>query len=551
MFHKLVSNLPYSPALVGQLGFYARRLRKEEVTRKFGLVFTALALIVQSFAVFQPPEAANAASASDFIRGGISSREEFLQHYDANTNNIQDLFNYIGINRGNISATSVGNVNSKGNYSWGMTSRFSAAQGEQVYNIRTGGGGTRAFYERPLWAWDTGANVSRGSNYKALIGTSSTGEPFAILFNCGNLVLNRYPPPPVCEPGTIGTYPNCTPRCPVKGKEHLAANDPGCKEDPIVVCDALKITKLIDKYQFDAYARALNGAAITGYNYTVKRNGNVVNQERVKSTKGTDTYLYSQTQEGSYTVELTVDSSLGTKTSPNCSKTFNVTPPPICPLNPKLPKDDPECQPCPGDPTLWIKDEKCSPEIIQTKTAVNKTQNGVDATKTTAKAADTIAYTLTLQNIGKQQADIAPTELLDDVTEYASIKDFGGGVYNESNHTLTWKNITLKPGEKQTHVFAVQLAATIPATGTGVSDPGSYDCKMTNTFGNTVDIPVDCPYEKAVVEQVVSELPTTGPTENMIFAAILMSVVVYFYARARQTGKEIRLIRKNLHSGAL
>ncbi len=58
MFRKLVSNLAFSPALVGQLGFYAKRLRKEEATRRAGLVFVALALVVQSFSVFSPPESA-------------------------------------------------------------------------------------------------------------------------------------------------------------------------------------------------------------------------------------------------------------------------------------------------------------------------------------------------------------------------------------------------------------------------------------------------------------------------------------------------------------
>ena len=91
MFRKLVSNLSFSPALVGQLGFYARRLRKEETTRRVGLVFTALALIVQSLAVFSPPEAANAASAADFIPGGVSSKQELLTHFDKNTNNIRDI----------------------------------------------------------------------------------------------------------------------------------------------------------------------------------------------------------------------------------------------------------------------------------------------------------------------------------------------------------------------------------------------------------------------------------------------------------------------------
>ena len=60
MFRNIVSNLPFSPALVGQLGFYAKRLRKEEATRRLGLIFTVLALVVQSFAVFQAPEPVNA-----------------------------------------------------------------------------------------------------------------------------------------------------------------------------------------------------------------------------------------------------------------------------------------------------------------------------------------------------------------------------------------------------------------------------------------------------------------------------------------------------------
>ena len=62
MFRKLVSNLPFSPALVGQLGFYARRLSREQATRRLGLIFTLLALVVQSFALFSPPEPTYAAS---------------------------------------------------------------------------------------------------------------------------------------------------------------------------------------------------------------------------------------------------------------------------------------------------------------------------------------------------------------------------------------------------------------------------------------------------------------------------------------------------------
>jgi uncharacterized repeat protein (TIGR01451 family) len=62
MFRKLVSSLPFSPALVGQLAFYARRLSKEQATRRLGLIFTALALVVQGFAVLSPPEPTYATS---------------------------------------------------------------------------------------------------------------------------------------------------------------------------------------------------------------------------------------------------------------------------------------------------------------------------------------------------------------------------------------------------------------------------------------------------------------------------------------------------------
>ena len=65
----------------------------------------ALALIVQSFAVFQPPEAVNAASASDMISGGVTSLTEYLAHYDKNTNGIKDFYNTIGITKAEIAST--------------------------------------------------------------------------------------------------------------------------------------------------------------------------------------------------------------------------------------------------------------------------------------------------------------------------------------------------------------------------------------------------------------------------------------------------------------
>ena len=568
MFRKLVSNLAFSPALVGQLGFYAKRLKKEEATRRIGLIFTALALVVQSFAVFQPPESANASNPSNFIQGGVTSKDAYIRAYDANTNNIRDLFNAVGISRQNLVDMQDAPHYSKGKFSWGLTSRFSAAQGERTYDVRTETGGLRTFFYRPLELWDNG----RETRYEGWVGHTSSGMWFAISKACGNLVLKQLPPVPPCPAGMTGTYPNCTvppkmcevpgkghlpagdpgcrpePKCPVPGKEGLNANDPNCRPDPVTTCDALRITKVLSTYRFSAQASAANGGRITGYTYIVKKDGKVVTTKDISSDKPTNEFDYTQTKEGNYTVELVVKTSLGDRTGPNCVKTFNVTPPPVCPVNPKLPASSPECQPCPGDTTLWIKDAKCQAEVIQTKTAQNTTQN-IDATKAIARASDRIVYTLNVENRGKAPATVAIKEQLDDVMEYATIIDNGGGTLTDK--VMTWPSFTLKPGEKQSRMFTVQVLSTIPSMGQGTSDRTSYDCKMINTFGNAVTINVDCPPQKQIVEQTVAQLPKTGPTENMIFAGITLAVVAFFYARARQMKQEVRLIRRSYSAGTI
>lgn len=555
MFRKLVSNLAFSPALVGQLGFYAQRLKKEEATRRVGLIFTALALVVQSFAVFSPPEAANAASANDFIYNGVRSKEEFLSHYDANTNNIRDLFTIIGITRGNIEGSSQTQINSlNGWYSWGNHSYFGTSRGEYPYTIQTSSGAMRTYYMRPLNIWDGGANIQTGSTYTALVGTASNGMTFALMFNCGNLALKVVPPPPACPAGTVGTYPNCAPppkMCEIPGKTNLPKDDPKCKPDPVAECKTLRIYPLIkDQYQFVAHSEAKNGATITGHTFTVKdKSGKVIHTKTIMANSQDATYVYTQKTPGDYTVTLTTHSSIGDRPIvPDCMNGFTVPPPKVCPLTPTLTIDDPGCQPCPGSPTVWVKDPKCESKIIKTKTAENTIQHK-DARLTVAKASDKITYTVTVENIGAKTATYEFKEELKDVLEYATILDPGSGKL--SGTVLSWPSVTLKPKEKQTRMFTVQLLATIPAMNKGQSDPGSYDCVMDNTFGNNVRINVECPVQKVIVEQTVSQLPHTGPGENMIFAGVVFAVVSYFYARSRQVKKEVRLIRRDLNAGTI
>ena len=631
MFRKLVSNLAFSPALVGQLGFYARRLKREEATRRLGLVFTALALVVQSLTVFTPPQSANASNASDFISGGVSSKAQILAAYDRSANgngDFKQIMDYAGITRGELANMSDGSLNSKGKgtgdnawQTWGRSHVFSSAQGEVKHVIPLGGDRTSTVYSKPLWLYDSlPYTIKNGSTYDAFRGHSAKIGDFAIMKDCGNLITSKTPKP---EPKGSFLAANCTTirglafdgrnkdakvkvflyfgGPPGRGdkSEAITTNNEnrfeysvptkyrkattptkvwgvmiplagwnessvqfnntaeipgGCiKPEPGAAC-----TKLTGSFisrtvrSLTATATTENGAKITGYTFTVKdAAGKVIFTKQVptaaeKALSGN----FDLKTPGIYTASVTVHTSLGDKTSQGCIKEIKIAMPTMCAINPDLPENHPDCKPCPGNPELWIKDEECTPSVTQSKTASNLTQNLPDATSATAQASDRIEYTIYVENIGQVPADIVLKEELADVLEYSTLQQNGGGAFDTTSKVLSWGTVTLKPGEKVIRTFVVQLASAIPATPQGTSEPSSFDCIMTNGFGNTVSINVACDAPK-VLEATIEQLPSTGPTENILFGGILASVVTFFWARSRQINKEVRLIRKDFNMGTI
>jgi len=195
-------------------------------------------------------------------------------------------------------------------------------------------------------------------------------------------------------------------------------------------------------------------------------------------------------------------------------------------------------------------------KIVTTKTAVNVSQGNIEANKVAAKENDKLSFTLNLENTGGTAKLVKVEDVLTDTLEYSKLIDLGGGTFNETTKTLSWPDITLKAGEKQARTFAVQLFPTTPATPTGLSSAESYNCLIENAFESGgspitgVTVPVVCAPPK-VIEQVTTELPRTGPRENMLFAGIVLAVVTYFFLRSKQLGKEVRLIRRDLNSGTI
>ncbi len=614
MFRRIVSNLPFSPALVGQLSFYARRLKKEELTRRIGLVFTALALVVQSLAVFSPPEAANASSNADFVPGGVSSMADFVRHYDNDYRNIKKIFNSLGIERSELQNCNLVTIGEASRYNWSMTSLYSHADGQRSYDYGPG-----TVYYRPMRLTQEG-----GDRHPVYACHSAVQGWFAIKKDCGNLITDT-PPKPKPDPeascvnldvmkldwnhfrfkGRAKTEDGAD----IRGYMYTVRNEAGRvvdqfdknattlqhemeyrqneegkynvtlkirtsvgprqdKQDcvgsfkvvkpaqPSAVCKLAKASvtnRTIVSLQGKAAVE--NGATIKKYVFEVKDvNGNVVKTISVDSDKeAVMAPSFTLAKPGTYTVKLTVKTSIGDVTDPqNCVGTFTIVPPEQCQYNPSLPANSPDCQPCSEDSDIWIKDERCNTELVQTKTATNLTQGNVDATTVKAKAGNKITYTIVIENRGEKDAtNVEFKENLQDILEYSGLIDNGGGTFDSATKTLSWNAVTIPAKSKQSRTFAVQMLDPIPATNTGTSDGTSYDCMMTNTFGNSVNVAVECPIEKVIIEQTVAELPHTGPRENMIFAATLASVVMYFWARSRQLGKEVRLIRRDVHAGAI
>lgn len=515
MFRRIVSNLSFSPALVGQLGFYARRLRREEATRRLGLVFTALALVVQSLAVFSPPEAANAATpgqVGNSPRCTVESVGPRGQAFTVNGNDATVEFKVSGsknckvqVSANSFFAPSMDGTpydkqilhdrntrvfDTPGRYSMKTTlpNKSNSEKGcfYQVdltygtYNVTpvlAYGHGKLDCGEAIVSASCTSFNFIRTANpnkvtLRATASTSNakvTKYTFDITAPNGRTTTKTVNTDQKTvtadyDATTPGTYQG-------KATVHTTAGQdsgPQCKDSfvlegpavPAAVCTSLATPTVTNRTQvyLSGTAAVSGGASIRSYTFIIKNAAGVEVARSVIPSSATTaaTTAMNIATAGSYTAELHVQTSLGSKTSADCTKPLRISPPDVCPYNPTLPPSSPDCQPCPENPSVWIKDENCKVELVNTKTATNMTQGMVEASTVTAKAGDKISYTITIENKGLVSESVTMQEDLKDVLEYATIVDQGGGTLNEQTKLLTWPAVTLAGGQKQSRTIAVR-----------------------------------------------------------------------------------------------
>lgn len=452
MFRKIVSQLSFSPALVGQLSFYAKRLKKEQVTRRAGLIFVALALVVQSLVVFQAPEPANAASSNDFIPGGLgvgSARDfnRFLGPYDRNERNLKDVFNYFGITRAEITSAKFTQFQVGSKKSYGYENR---AGSKQINITNAAGKHVNTIYGRPLTIWGNAPT----SKFWGYVGHSAKMGWFAIIQSCGNLVTDTYPNPPIPpKPANV-----------VSSKSGVNITQGNV--------DASKTAaKANDRVTYTVKASNTGGTAtnvtlsdnlteVIKYAKLTDPGGGTYNAGSKVLSWGTTTLNPGASVTKSYTVQL--NSSL-INTTANCKMVNSflgnsVTVPVACTTPPA--------------------------NIVSSKSAVNTTQR-IDATKTAAKENDTITYTVKVTNTGGTAKTVSMKDDLSEVLTFSKLIDNGGGSLNNTSKVLSWSDVSVGAGQSVTKTYTVQMNSELINATT--------DCKMVNSFmDQSVTVPVDC-----------------------------------------------------------
>jgi hypothetical protein len=203
-----------------------------------------------------------------------------------------------------------------------------------------------------------------------------------------------------------------------------------------------------------------------------------------------------------------------------------------------------------GIPTTINSDNSTERGIVRTVTSFNLTQNDSVTESSKLSPLDKVSYSLKVTNSTNKSVTVPLDIRVSDMLEYSGLIDGGGAAFNQSSGTLSWPQVQLAPGKSEQRTFAVQMNSSFVSTPRGSSNPASYDCTVSVSFGNTLKTPIDCPTPK-MVESLFFQLPTIDINGNGIFAATIALIVGFFYIRTRQMKKEIQIIRHNFNNGTL
>lgn len=313
-----------------QLGFYWTRLRRERLTRSFGVALLVFGVLIQAAAVFLPGPAARATSTDpndNIIFQGAANKAALLAVYDQNRDaaghtDIQAIYARIGVTRADLMNATEGTyftddfggtLSTLGRLNWNVSNRSLLDVPGASTTIFTGG-----FLQN--------ANHIHFPE-RALIGHRAIdGQWFAITLDCGNVVFVVLPPVvkniTVCRPGTGVITIKETDR----QAGDVAADSPLCQPS-VVACNALTVTPIARTSNGDVTAATFT-ASTTEQNATLNSVTFVVRDSQGNEVSRTTNNQVKITTPGTFTVQaiatFNVKGETKTVTSNECQAQFVV-----------------------------------------------------------------------------------------------------------------------------------------------------------------------------------------------------------------------------------
>jgi uncharacterized repeat protein (TIGR01451 family) len=183
MFYDIVSNLSLSPAAATQLAFYWRRLKKEQLTRQLSILMAGMLVAIQIVTIIAPPDPANAAGPTNLITNGIPHSKSAVINVYMNNTEYRNLLNRYGVRKIDLENASVGKAYPS-NHNLLSFGREPHDKNDKSVTI-----GSHTYFIRPLY------KVALNSSFDVLEGRRhGDNKYFAIIFDCGNLVLTDLTP---------------------------------------------------------------------------------------------------------------------------------------------------------------------------------------------------------------------------------------------------------------------------------------------------------------------------------------------------------------------
>jgi hypothetical protein len=206
-----------------------------------------------------------------------------------------------------------------------------------------------------------------------------------------------------------------------------------------------------------------------------------------------------------------------------------------------------------GDTSNTVKKVECSTPIEfendkpfgEMKKIKNITQNleGDKAIAAKLQAGDVLEYSLITSNTQDYaRKDYVVVDYVGDILDYADVDTAflttQGGTFDTATKKISFKVPSIAAKTDLTKVFRVKLKNPLPSTNSPSAVSGSFDCKISNKYGNELNMDVACPTVKGL-----ETLPNTGPGTSMMLGFTIVTIVGYFFARARIMSRELALIR--------